>query len=268
MIGRSLLLAFAAALWWLPATAETVRFPTAPLPPSLAMLGGDQAGAPPVQISGELYRPAGPGPFPAVVGLHGCGGRRQAWEDALGAQVTALGWVMLSVDSFGPRGVTHRCTADAGTIVERVRDAYGALQYLANLPFVDKGRIAVLGFSQGGMAALSAVRPEVADAMPQQRFRVAVAYYPWCVEQKFAVPTLILIGELDDWTPARLCRETAAQSGEGSPVRLVIYPGARHGFNFPWPRPINMFGHRLEYDEAATRAAWEETVAALRAAFR
>ncbi len=59
----------------------------------------------------------------------------------------------------------------------------------------------------------------------------------------------------------------ARRSSEGAAVRLIVYPGARHAFNFPRAAPTTAFGHRLEYDEAAARAAWEETVAILRAAF-
>ena len=269
---KRLYLPLALVLWTvaLPAAAETVRFPTAAMTPALQqkLTGNRGIAAAPQQIAGELYRPEGRGPFPAVIGLHGCGGRRQAWEDTLGAQVTAMGWVMLSVDSFGPRGVRHRCVLDAGTIVDRVRDAYGALDYLASLPFVDADRVAVMGFSQGAMVALSAVRQDVVGTLSDRRFRTAVAYYPWCLEQTFAVPALVLIGELDDWTPASVCRAAMARRpADGPQARLVVYPGARHGFNFPWPGPTMVLGHRLEYDDAATRAAWEETVATLRAAF-
>jgi dienelactone hydrolase len=79
---------------------------------------------------------------------------------------------------------------------------------------------------------------------------------------------VIIIGELDDWTPARDCRNAVARrSSEGSPVKLVVYPGAYHGFNFARDKPVTSFGHHIEYNEAATRAAWTETMAALRAAF-
>ena len=58
------------------------------------------------------------------------------------------------------------------------------------------------------------------------------------------VPTLILIGERDDWAPAQECRNMvdgrddwgiSRSSGEGAPVRLVVYPGAYHAFDVPGP---------------------------------
>jgi dienelactone hydrolase len=47
-------------------------------------------------------------------------------------------------------------------------------------------------------------------------------------------------------------------------------PGAYHSFNAATLRdnPSTFFGHHLEYNEAADRAAWQETVEALRKAFK
>ena len=46
---------------------------------------------------------------------------------------------------------------------------------------------------------------EIFDVPRDLKFRAAVAYYPLCgvASEELNVPTLILIGELDDWTPAR-----------------------------------------------------------------
>ena len=54
------------------------------------------------------------------------------------------------------------------------------------------------------------------------------------------------------------------QSGARAPVELFVYSGAYHAFNFPCDRPVEYFGHRLEYNEAADRAAWSETTRFLR----
>ena len=52
-------------------------------------------------------------------------------------------------------------------------------------------------------------------------------------------PTLVLVGELDDWTPADNCRDmVAGKSGFGiarapadrSMVDLVVYPDTHHSF--------------------------------------
>lgn len=102
----------AALLTALPAAAETVRFPSAATPPSplrqrlFQERGQPIATQPSVELTGEFYRPAGDGPFPAVVQLHGCGGRVPLEpEEAAGERMVALGYALLIVDSFGPRGV-------------------------------------------------------------------------------------------------------------------------------------------------------------------
>ena len=64
-----------------------------------------------------------------------------------------------------------------------------------------------------------------------ERFRAAVAYYPGCGigPPALTAPTLILIGEADDWTPAEHCRDMVAQvRANSAPIELVVYPGAGH----------------------------------------
>jgi len=264
-----------------PALGETVHFPSATTPPTPLQQRLARERATPIdpqpitELAGELHRPAGAGPFPAVVALHGCAGRGlRAYEDALAERFTALGYVVLFVDSFGPRGITERCMPASydKEDVDRVMDAYGGLLYLAAQPFVDPERIAVVGYSQGAMVALSAVSLGGVETLFDRHFRTAVAYYPGCWSETGAVsiPTLVLIGALDDWTPARACEAMMARrSGEGAPLRLVVYPGAYHAFNARSlrDRPHDLLGHHLEYNEAADTAAWDAMTAALRDAF-
>jgi dienelactone hydrolase len=98
-------------------------------------------------------------------------------------------------------------------------------------------------------------------AEARHRFAAAVAYYPPCGDPDVYAPTLILIGELDDWTPALPCREMMKRrSGRGASMRLVIYPNAYHAFNSARlaGKPETAFGHHLEYNEAAAAAALDE----------
>ena len=273
----AVLLAIAAAS---EAAAETVRFPVATTPPQplqerLARERGQPLAASPpaVELTGEFYRPVGTGPFPAVVMLHGCGGPpSRASADAAGAAYAALGYALLIVDSFGPRGVAQRCLVEHGAPVDRIMDAYGGLLYLAGLPFVDPDRIAVVGYSQGADAALVAVQRGGVESQFAQKFHAAIAYFPYCVDSHSAVsvPALILIGDLDEATPAQACKEMMARrSGEGAPLRLVVYPGAHHAFTAARLRgkPETTYGYRIEYNEVAAKAAWDEERAALREAF-
>src|SRR5262245_1770721 len=108
------------------------------------------------RIQGYLAKPDGAGPFPAVIGLHGCAGMHDTTKQRLADELVSWGYVILLVDSFATRGIEQACTggsffARAG---KRPSDAYGALAFLARQSFVDPQRVAAVGFSQGGWATL------------------------------------------------------------------------------------------------------------------
>src|SRR5258706_5037948 len=72
----------------------------------------------PILVQGYVLKPAGDGPFPAVVVLHGCAGlgtlfdphlRANAWPDML----VSWGYAVLIVDSYTPRGIRDTCYSDA-----------------------------------------------------------------------------------------------------------------------------------------------------------
>jgi dienelactone hydrolase len=215
------------------------------------------------RIQGDLARPDGPGPFPAVVGLHGCAGMHEATKQRLADQLVAWGYVVLLVDSYATRGIVHACTSSAfATFMKRRPDAYGALVFLARQGFVDPQRVAVVGFSAGGRVTLDAAEPNSFEQFVPEgnlRFRAAAAFYPPCMQAvaRPGIPTLIFIGALDDWTPAEDCSRRIANWGNDGPaIELVVYPGAYHGFYYTYLQPgRTMFEHWLEYNsEAADNA--------------
>lgn len=212
-------------------------------------------------LQGYLRQPRDPGPSPAVVLLHGCNGGWQRLDERWGARIGSWGYVTLTVDRFGPRGITIACTG--GAPAATVFDAYRALAFLAQQPFVDPERVAVIGFSQGGWLALASVERGMIERTSKEKFRAAIAFYPPCLSLKgsMTVPTLILVGELDDWTPASECRNLAEgrddygisrEKGLGVPIELVVYSGAYHGFDIPsLATPAKFLGHHLEFNQAA-----------------
>jgi dienelactone hydrolase len=194
----------------------------------------------PLALSGDLAFPAGEGPFPAVVLMHGCGGiihrHMHAWTEALRAR----GYATFVVDSFRGRGLGEVCTTGALRPTDRIPDAYGALRILATHPRIARDRIALMGFSHGGLAALSAgttwARERYVRA-GEAAFRAVLSFYPACNGRStqrtgIAAPIRIHTGELDDWTPAAACVELAAEArAAGGDVRVTVYPGAAHGFD-------------------------------------
>src|SRR5205807_8890631 len=80
-------------------------------------------------------------------------------------------------------------------------------------------------------------RAAARDGMPD--CRTAVAFYPRCqrlaeVAWAARVPTLILIGDSDDMTPAVSCQQMVAGArGRSARASIVVYPGAYHDFDRP-----------------------------------
>ena len=48
---------------------------------------------------------------PAVVLLHGCGGGWRGLDERWGKRLAEWGYVTLTVDRFGTRGIKHTCTS-------------------------------------------------------------------------------------------------------------------------------------------------------------
>lgn len=244
--------ALTACAWATP--LERVEFESA----SQRLVAGETF-SPGDRIQGDLAKPDGAGPFPAVIVLHGCAGMHDATRQKLVDELIAWGYVVLFVDSYATRRVNHACTSSAfAMFFKRRPDAYGALVFLAGQTFVDPHRVAAVGFSAGAWVTLSVAEPNAFElfAPPSNlRFRAAVAFNPPCWEAaaRPGIPTLILIGALDDWTPAADCTNKIAGWGnDGPPVELVVYPGAYHGFYYPQLQPGTiMFGHRVEYNREA-----------------
>ena len=223
----------------------------------------------PAQLPAYLARPdqglpaylggrAAAAPYPAVVVLHGCSGF-SSYNTNFADQIASWGYVVLAIDSLSPRGIASRCSRPgAGPLLEQALDAYAALRYLSRLDFVDPERVAVLGGSMGGFSALRVVGHELVTQHSERQFRAAIAYYPLCrAPQTVKAPTLILIGELDDTTPAQDCQAMVENSRpEGAPISLTVYPGTYHAFDVAQLDPgIQTLGHRYEYNRSAATDA-------------
>ena len=88
-------------------------------------------------------------------------------------------------------------------------DAYRALNFLAHgLSSIPTASPCWASRRAAGSRSTSVERGTIEQASSNEKFRAAVAFYPPCLgfKDNMTVPTLILIGELDDWTPAEECR--------------------------------------------------------------
>lgn len=200
------------------------------------------------QLKAWVFRPTDQ-PRGSVVALHGCGGlystsgvrrgqlnaRHQAMADLLLAQ----GYAVVFPDSLSPRGVAQLCRQKIGnraiTQTQRRHDALATLNWVAAQAWGQSPKIAVLGWSHGGSAVLSATdagHPEVsAQAL---KARVAIAFYPGCGAARKAgyrpnTRLVMLLGALDDWTPPGPCVELGKTVG----AEVHVYPDSYHDFDNP-----------------------------------
>ena len=217
----------------------------APPAPALAAPLPDRDGAleflsGPQRLTGQLSLPDGPGPFPAMILMHGCNGVGRAERGWAGALVS-WGYAAFVVDSFTGRGLREVCT-QARTLVgtQRVPDAYDALATVGRHPRVDGTRIGLMGFSHGGGTTLGAATRwsrEVYLGRGRPGFRGFWPFYPGCNVDypelaQLSAPLRIHIGAADDWTRAAPCESLAASlRAGGQDVVITVYPGAHHSFD-------------------------------------
>ena len=197
-------------------------------------------------LHAQLYKPAGEGPFPTVIALHGCGGlgghadavqaRYRDWAERL----LKSGNAVLLPDSYGSRELGPQCRVKEMHIKarrERVADIAASRAWLMKQAWVARDRVSLIGWANGASALLWAVRPQSAarDAAPD--FRAAIAFYPDCrisagLGWSARVPTLVLIGADDDVSSPPACRQMVdGARGRSALARIVVYPGAYHDFD-------------------------------------
>ena len=221
---------------------------------------------------GHLFMPkvAASAKVPAVVLLHGSGGVYKAMLDFWPRQFNAAGIAVLSIDSFGPRGVSSTVEDQRQVpFAADVADAFAALRLLSTHPQVDASRIAVMGFSRGGAAVIrsAAERVVASQALPGGvRFAAHVPVYAaGCtgairLAPKPGVfgkaPMFFVHGDADDYVPIGGCRDYSALVGKaGTPVQFLALAGGQHKFDDDSPRRIylpsaarTLEGCPLEFD--------------------
>ena len=195
-----------------------------------------------VAITGDLSMPDDtPRAVPAVIILHGSSGVNPG-ERVWAQRMNALGYASFVVDSFTGRGIrnTEKDQSQLSMSAD-IADAYAALRLLATDPRIDKQRIAVMGFSRGGVAALYSSLEPFREAATQGNLRFAahVAFYPSCSiayssARLDGAPVMLLLGGKDNYTPAPACIAYAGTlRSKGAQVTVETFPDAYHGFDRP-----------------------------------
>lgn len=190
-------------------------------------------------------------PVPAVILMHGASGVSDAREMTYARQFAAQGVAALVVDVFAARRERARGFIDRLmniTEAMALADAYAGLRYLAALPQVDGKRVALIGFSYGGMVTTYAAYALVAEryARDGERFAAHVAFYAPCIAEfrdnrATGAPLLMLYGGKDEIIDPARCRAVARElEAGGARVRTVVYPNAYHKWDGAYGGPYRI----------------------------
>jgi dipeptidyl aminopeptidase/acylaminoacyl peptidase len=209
-------------------------------------------GAHPEQLA-EVRLPAGNGPHPVVLLVHGGFWRAQFDRSTLAALA-----VDLTGRGFATVNVEYRRIGAGGGIPETLEDVQAAAEALPRLaPSADRNRVVALGHSAGGHLALwlagtGTVRAvaslagvcdlaaaaedglgdgaavELTGGLPAER-RTAYALADPLQRLPTGIPTLLVHGDADDRVPVEQSRRYArAAAAAGDACELLELPGVGH----------------------------------------
>jgi len=193
-------------------------------------------------VANVLRIAQGSGRLPVVVLLHGSAGMG-ANVEFWARELNEMGVSAFALDSFTARGLTN-VTTDQARLgrLNMILDAYRALDVLANHPRVDPSRIALMGFSRGGQAALFASLKRFHRAWNRSgvEFAAYMPFYPDCMTTYRADtevadrPIRIFHGGADDYNPVAPCKAYVERLlSAGRDVQLTEYPNVSHAFDNP-----------------------------------
>lgn len=180
--------------------------------------------------------PDGPGPFPAILLLHGAGGNISFWLDRIAPFITRMGVALYAVHYFDRTG-TER--ADTATILDGVHvplwldTVNDTLEAIAARPKINPRRIALIGVSLGAFLALAhATLPnrrriraivEVSGGLASAYVSGATSTFP---------PTLILHGGQDTVVPVSQAHDlNNLLTRLDIPHEIQIFPTEGHWFS-------------------------------------
>jgi hypothetical protein len=233
-------------------------------------------------VTGNLYRPVGAGPFPAILSPHGHWAYGRLENSAVASvpgraiNLARQGFVVLTIDMVGyndSRQLEHRLFGGQreklwGLSVAGLQlwNGIRSLDFLETLPYVDRSSIGATGASGGGTQVflLAAVDHRVAVAAPVNMISLQMQGGCLCENQPglrldttnveisatIAPRPLLMVSASGDWTTNTMEREHPAVR---SIYSLMGAPDRVHGVRFDAPHNYNRESREAVY---AWMARW------------
>ena len=220
----------------MPDSAQVVSFPASTMP----------------QLAGYLARPAGDGPFAALVVVHEAFGLNDDIR-AIARRFASAGYLALAVDLFSGRNqIVCMFRMIGGLLLKSldhggVRDLKAALTYLAQQPGADPKRLGAVGFCLGGSLS-------IAWACTDDRLKAIAPYYAMNPRPLDAVaracPVVGSYPDPDFTTKAGRALDGALDQYQ-VPHDIKTYAGAKHSF----------FNAGRNYQADAAQDSWDRVLA-------
>ena len=205
-------------------------------------------------LAAYFARPAGEGPYPAVIVIHELYGLNDNIR-GIARRFADAGYAALAVDLFSGGGNRRLCILRVMSALmvrplknKGLSDLRLSIDWLQQRPDVDADRIGAIGFCMGGGYAL-------ALACVESDLRASSAFYCFNPRPLSALRRACpIVGSYpgDDWSAKSGRKLDAALDEYNVPHDIRIYPGAGHSF----------FNDTIEghHPEAAANS-WQRTLA-------
>jgi dienelactone hydrolase len=194
-----------------------------------------------LDIQGVLLKPAGSGPFPAVIISHGLEQGPYDYSLAIAREMRGWGLVCIGPGYTHATGITTGSpggTADNGASDANVQRAFGARAVLRSLSYVDTSRLVAHGHSAGAFVttALLAAAPSdfraashTAGGTSDDTSRTRTKPPSEATTTTVRTPYQVHHGDRDASVPLAFDeRLQAILRSQGVPVELVVYAGGTH----------------------------------------
>jgi dienelactone hydrolase len=232
----------------------------------------------------KLVTPPGPGPFPTVLLIHGCGGlfgieQPNPIMDEYAHSAVQAGWAAAILDSFSPRGWKAPWARRRVCIGLRLQghrrsaDVLAGLDLLGADPRIDLRHLRIASWSHGGWAVGDLVTlPDPGDgSLRRTMAEVEGIYftYPFCGfpaqggrrDWTWKGEVRFVFAEHDTVQSAAGCQPMLDRARKaGARVEAVVIPGVTHAFD----ERVKAADSPFKFDEAATVLAHQEFIAWLR----